>query len=145
MRQDRGFTLIEVVVAAAVLGLASVAVFSLFSTSLMNLRKLQDLHRYQLACEDVMSRVQLLDKLPPQGSLTGRVSDLAADWSLSVAPWYPASLADKPDQAIMKIDLNLNWVGHAGKRSLHMESLKPATIVYTNYDFSQAVDRTIPQ
>ena len=145
MNRHRGFTLIEVLVAVSVIGLASVALFSLFSTSLLNLRKLKDLHHYQLVCEDLMNRIQLLQKLPPQGSTTGRVSDLGADWAVSVAPWYPASLADKPDQAIMKIDVNMTWRTRVGQRSFHIESLKPATIVYTNYDLSEAIDHAAPR
>src|SRR5262245_20794085 len=102
MNRQRGFTLIEVLVAVSVIGLASVALFSLFSTSLLNLRKLQDLHHYQLASEDLMNRVQLLQKLPAKGNVTGTLSDLGADWKVSIAPWYPTSLDSKPDLAIMK-------------------------------------------
>ena len=145
MKQAHGFTLIEVIVAVSVLGLASAALFSLFSTSLLNLRKLQDLHRYQLACEDVMTRIQLLQKLPPQGSVTRRISELGADWSASVTPWYPANLNGQPDQAIMKIDVSMTWTTRSGSRTLHMESLKPATVAYDNYDFSQAIDRAAPR
>jgi len=145
VKGHRGFTLIEVLVAMAVLGIASVALFSLISTSLSNLRKLEDLHHYQLAAEDVMNRIQLLQKLPAQGSISGSVANLAADWTLSVAPWYPADLSGKPDQGIMKIDLQMNWRTRTGQRQLHLESLKPATIAYANYDFSQALDKAVPR
>jgi general secretion pathway protein I len=145
MNRQRGFTLIEVLVAVSVIGLASVALFSLFSTSLLNLRKLQDLHHYQLACEDLMNRVQLLQKLPARGNATGRLSDLGADWNVTVAPWYPASLDSTPDQAIMKVDVNMIWRTRAGQRSFHIESLKPATIVYNSYDLSQAIDHAAPR
>ncbi len=128
----------------AILGIASVALFSLLSNSLFNLRKLEDLHRYQLACEQVMNRIQLLQKLPPQGSVSGRAADMAADWTVSVSPWYPANLNGQPDHAIMKVDVELTWNARTGLRHLHLESLKPTTVAYNNYDFSQALDKTIP-
>jgi len=49
MRNQRGFTLIEVLVAAAVLGITATALFGLLSQSSFNLRKIEDLHRYELA------------------------------------------------------------------------------------------------
>ena len=59
MKKQHGFTLIEVMVAAAVLGIAATALFSLLSRSLSNIRTIEDLHHYQLAGEDVMNRVLL--------------------------------------------------------------------------------------
>ena len=146
MRHARGFTLVEVIVAMSVLSIACVALFSLLSGSLFNLRKLDDLHHYELACEDVMNRVQLLSKLPPEGKLTGKLLNRAGDWGVSVVPWYPANLLSHPGQAIMKIDVNVSWTGRAGLRSLRLESIKMATIAYeTNYDFGQALDNVFPR
>ena len=67
MTHQRGFTLIEVVVAVAILGLSSSALFGLFSTSVDNLRRIEKLHRYQLAAAEVMNRVLLLPVLPADG------------------------------------------------------------------------------
>jgi general secretion pathway protein I len=146
MKNDRGFTLVEVLVAMAVLGIACVALFSLLSRSMFNLRKLEDLHHYELACEDVMNRVQLLSRLPPEAQLTGKVADSSADWRISVTPWYPANLISHPGQAIMKIDVNVSWTGRAGLRTLRLESVKMATIAYdNNYDFGQAIDKVFPR
>src|SRR5262249_41255395 len=105
----------------------------------------QDLHRYQIASEDVMNRIQILQKLPAQGSAAGRLANLGADWTVSVSPWYPANLNAKPDQAIMRIDVNVTWSTRAGQRSFHIESLKPASIVYSNYDFNRAIESAVPQ
>ena len=63
MKSPRGFTLIEVLVAAAILGITATALFGLFSKSLFNLRKVEDLHRYELAAQDVMNRVRQIPDL----------------------------------------------------------------------------------
>ena len=73
MTPERGFTLIEVVVAITILGISSTALFGLFGTSANNLRKIEDLHRYQLAAEEVMNRVLLLPSLPGSGRAGGRL------------------------------------------------------------------------
>src|SRR5262245_59990061 len=102
MRYQRGFTLIEVLVAAAVLAAAATALFGLFSTSLFNLRKVEELHRYELAAQDVMNRVLLLSTLPPQGEAGGTYGEMGPQWKLTVAPWAPENLDNKPDTAILK-------------------------------------------
>src|SRR5262245_31132592 len=104
---SRGFTLIEVLVAMVVMGAAATALFGLLSSSLFNLRKLEDVHRYQLAAEDVMNRLQFVSTFPAEGKLNGRTADLDATWNVTVTPWFPATLQEKPAQAIMKIDVNL--------------------------------------
>src|SRR5690349_5505278 len=109
MKPDRsagGFTLIEVLVALVILGSACAALFGLLSSSLFNLRKLEDVHRYQLAAEDVMNRVDFISTFPPEGKINGRPANLDAEWTLTVSPWLPATLQEKPSQAIMKIDVD---------------------------------------
>src|SRR5256885_12040151 len=104
--RSRGFTLIEVLVAMVILGSACAALFGLLSSSLFNLRKLEDVHRYQLVAEDVMNRVQFLSTLPPEGKLSGRPRNIDTEWKVTVSPWFPVTLQDKPSQAIMKIDVD---------------------------------------
>src|SRR5712691_13493706 len=102
MRSHRGFTLIEVLVAAAVLGIAATALFALLSKSLFNLRKVEDLHRYELAAQDVMNRVLLLPSLSAPAVAEGAVDNLGARWTVRITPWAPATLEKKPAQAVVK-------------------------------------------
>jgi len=143
MKRGGGFTLIEVLVAMSVLGLASVALFSLLSRSLFNLRKVEDIHRYQLLCEDLVNRLEVLQTLPAQGSIQG--SDLGADWTASISPWYPADLNERPGTAIMRMAVTVSWSTRGGRRTVQMEALKPAKIAYGNYDVTQALNQAIPQ
>ena len=143
--KSRGFTLIEVLVAMAVLGMACAALFGLLSSSLFNLRKLEDRHRYQLIGEDVMKRVQALGALPPEGNVKGQVRDVEAEWKVVVKPWFPAALDEKPSEAVMKINVDVVWRGRSGLRTFSLETAKPSSIAYENYDFQDAIEKVFPR
>ena len=140
MKSERGFTLIEVIVAAAILGMAATALFSLFSKSLFNLRKIDDIRQYQLATERVMNCALLVPQLPPGGRAEGRLDRIGARWIVNVAPWMPATLDNQPDGAVMKIDVQVSWAGRSGKQSLTMETVKPAALSYTTNDLQKTLE-----
>lgn len=144
MRAQRGFTLIEVLVAAAVLATTATALFGLFSSSLFNLRKVEDLHRYELAAQDVMNRVLLLSQLPPQGEAQGTLGKIGAEWKVTVNPWAPTNFDKKPDVAILKVNVDISWPGRLGRRSIEFEALKPVKVAYSNYDLRRALEDIIP-
>ena len=145
MTHQRGFTLIEVVVAVAILGLSSSALFGLFSTSVDNLRRIEKLHRYHLAAEDVMNRVLLLPVLPADGQAGGRLRQIDADWRVRVEPWIPESLDGRPEQAIVKIVVEIEFDGRSGRRNIDLETVKPSPLTYTPQDFQRAIDDVFPE
>jgi prepilin-type N-terminal cleavage/methylation domain-containing protein len=144
MKKSRGFTLIEVLVAAAVLGITATALFGLFSKSLFNLRKIEDLHRYELAGQDVMNRVLLLSTLPAPAQAGGAL-DNGARWTVNVNPWAPSSLEEKPEEAVLRIDVVVTWPGRSSQRSIEVEALKVAKVTYANYDLQGALENVFPQ
>ena len=146
MKADRGFTLIEVLVAAAVLGITASALFGLFSKSLFNIGRVEDLHRYELAAENVMNRVLLLSVLPGAGEAGGVLDDSGARWNVTVQPWAPADLASKPGEGILRVAVSVTWPGRSIPRKIQIEALKPAQITYSNnYDFRAVIEDSLPQ
>jgi general secretion pathway protein I len=142
--KQRGFTLIEVLVAAGVLGIAASALFGLLSRSLFNLRKVEDLHRYELVAEDVMNRVLLSSTLAP-GTAEGPIDNLGAQWAVSVSPWAPPNFDAKPAQAVFRIDVAVSWPGRSSRQSIKVESLKVANVTYSNYDLQHAIEVAYPR
>ena len=146
MKINRGFTLIEVLVAAAVLGMTATALFGLFSKSLFNLRRVEDLHRYELAAQNVMHRVLLLSSLPGEAQATGALDAGGGQWTVRVHPWAPADLGPKPGEAVLRVDVAVTWPGRSSRRSIEIEALKPAKIIYSdNYDLQEAIESALPQ
>src|SRR6059036_3336573 len=130
MKNQRGFTLMEVLVAASVLGIAATALFGLLSKSLSNLRKVEDLHRYELAAQDLMNRVLLLQTISAPASTEGDVDNLGGRWTVKVTPWWPETLEKKPDQAVLRVAVEVTWPGRSSQRSVEVESLKVAKVQY---------------
>ena len=141
----RGFTLIEVVVAAAIFGMAGTALFGLLSRSVVNLGKMEELHRYQLASEEMMNRVLLLPRLPAGGRAEGEVEGLKdARWTVKVQPWIPESLESQPSEAIVKIDVEVFWPGRSGRRNVRLETVKPVFLSYGVTDFDREIAEVFP-
>ena len=145
MRNHRGFTLIEVLVAAAVLGIAGTALFGLLSRSLYNLRKIEDLHRYELAAQGVMNQVLMLSTLPAEGKAEGALDDIGARWVVNVKPWAPPNLDGKPEQAILRVEVEVTWRGRSSQRSIDLETLKSVKVTYSDYDLQRAVENVFPR
>lgn len=144
MTDNRGFTLIEVLVAAAVLGIVATALFGLLSTSLSNLHKVEELHQYELAAADVMNRVLFQPSLPVPANVEGSLNNnLPGRWTVNVAPWAPATLEKVPNPAVVKIHVVVSWPGRSSDRSVEIESLKVTKI--EGYDLQSRIQTAYPQ
>lgn len=80
---ERGFTLIEVLVALAVLGLVLTAVFRIYGTGTLAVGRGVDELRLALAAETVLARTRL-DLDPRQGRAEGSIDGI--DWRMEARP-----------------------------------------------------------
>jgi hypothetical protein len=118
--------------------------FSLFGRSIDNIRRMDELHSYQLAGEEVMNRVLLLGSVPAGGEARGRLDAIDADWTVRILPWIPETLEGRPDQAIIRIEVEVAWDGRAGRRNLVLETVRPSSLSYDAVEFREAIDAVFP-
>ncbi|WP_052120454.1 type II secretion system protein [Inquilinus limosus] len=92
--REAGFTLVEVLVALAVLGSITAASLALLVSSRDRDSRAAAQLRAGLAAEAILERVGLDLPLAPR-SVSGRLSDGSA-WSLAIAPWREEGLPEQP-------------------------------------------------
>jgi len=142
MKRESGFTLVEVLVAASVLAIVATALFGLLSRSLSNLRKVEELHQYELATQDVMNRILSLPALPASATAQGSLNAAGGRWTVTIDPWAPPTLEKMPEQAVVRVHVVVTWPGQSSQRSVDVESLKVAKI--QNYDLQSTIETTYP-
>ena len=156
MKKNQGFTLIEVLVAAGVLGIVATALFGLLSTSLSNLQKVEQLHQYELAAADVMNKVLFLPTLPVPASAEGSIDNSYARWTVNIDQFEPDKLNNpgspavnvgtpaltSASQAVVKIHVVVTWPGKTTDRTIDLETLKAAKI--ENYDLASRIQTIFP-
>lgn len=125
-RTQRGMTLLEVLVAASLLGVAFAALFGAFSVSLRTVSRLETRSRVLAFAEAQMNEL-LLSNLQPGQRLRGQGQD-GMRWEATteifdrIHPAEPA--ANTP--AVVRVQLTVFWPGRRGEQKFTLESLKIA-------------------
>lgn len=130
----RGFTLIEVIVAFAVLALALAIVLGTLSNASRQVRWSEDAGRAALHAQSLLDDTGVAEALAP-GRSEGVFEDGRYRWTLDVAPWREPvareeSAAPQPVDPsaprLLRLALDVRW-GAAGddpRTRLHLESLR---------------------
>ena len=128
--RQRGYTLIEVLVAFAVLALALTVLLGTLSGATRQVRWSADAGRAALHAQSLVAQVGVGEPLVP-GRRGGELDAGRYRWLLEVEPWAdpqlpPAPLADPFGARMMALRLTVEW-GEGGPRErLVVESLRLA-------------------
>jgi general secretion pathway protein I len=121
MKSDRGFSLIEVLVAFVILALVATALFRLFSISLTNAAVSEEWSR---ALQVAESRLAMTAAAQPLKEATDRGTDLdgRVQWESSVVPYVAADVDPDLDRAsealamrLMRITVDVKYKGGDGR------------------------------
>ena len=127
----RGFTLIEVIVAFAVLALALTLLLGTLSGAAKQVRWADDAGRAALHAQSLLDETGVGETLQP-GQRDGEFEDGRYRWSLQVEPWRDQAardpaLIDPGASQLMRLTLEVQWGDGGPRQRLQLQSLRLVT------------------
>jgi general secretion pathway protein I len=129
MKPERGFTLLEVMVATVIMAIAVVALLSTLTTSMRNASRLTDYDRATLLARAKMDELLATAKLPRRTMMEGtwsatQAAGLQAGWRATVSP---VDLPPVPAPGVWlldRIELQVWWMNGDRRRTFQLESYR---------------------
>lgn len=128
MTSRRGFTLLEVMVATLIMGIAVSGLVVGLSQSVKNASRLADYDRAVMLARTKMNDLLLDVNLPLEGSVAGNF-DAASGWRARLQPFDVPPNAAPGALILQQIALEVWWQPGAGtRRTMQLESFRRAHI-----------------
>lgn len=128
----RGFTLLEVLVATAIMATAVVALLGNLSTSLTNASRLADYDRAVLLARRTMDDLLLQPNLPKltviEGAYDAGLTGLRGGWQARVTPFERLPGAGPGTLALERIELEIWWESGGRHRTLALEAFRQTVL-----------------
>jgi general secretion pathway protein I len=131
--KERGFTLLEMLVATVIMGVAVVALLGSISTSMRHANDLTEYDRAALLARRTMDQL-LLDRSLPKGASFGGEFDAALSGGLRSGWNARLSLFEAPPQAppgtsvLERLELEVWWMRGQERRSVTLEAFRRAIV-----------------
>jgi general secretion pathway protein I len=131
---QRGFTLLEVMVATVIMGIAVAGLIAGLSQSVKNASRLTAYDRAVMLANTKMNDLLLDVNLPFDGSAEGefdrdQTGGIATGWRASMRPFDVPPNAQPGTMILQRIALELWWQPGSGtRRSIQLESYRPMRI-----------------
>jgi general secretion pathway protein I len=125
MRGERGFTLLEVMVASLVMAVAVAGLLASLSTSLRNGARVTDSDRAAACARAKMGELILQAKLPHNQEVGGLLAGWPeAGWRAVVQAWEVPPGAAPGSPILERIQLEVWWNSPGGRRSFPLENYR---------------------
>jgi len=130
--RSRGFTLLEMLVATTVMGLAVVGLLSNISTSLRNASSLTELDRAALVAKRTMDELLVNSRLPLESPLEGQFDPAATGmkggWRAVVTPFEAPPRPGPGTEVLDRLELEVWWMSGMRRRSITLDAYRRALI-----------------
>ncbi len=144
MRQRRGFTLLEVLVATAIMAIAVTTAVTALRTSLRNSDRQMELDKVGGLAHRKMDEL-LAERLNPSCQGFGGVfpplytGGIEAGWTAMVTPYETAAAQAAPGApALERIQLEVWWKAAAGRRTMRLEAYRRTVLTPEAAEWMQA-------
>jgi prepilin-type N-terminal cleavage/methylation domain-containing protein len=131
----RGFTLLEALVATALMAVAVTGVLTALSTSLRNAARLGDYDRGSLLARRKMTELMTEARLPRNVPLQGGFDRVVAaglddaGWRAVIRPFEHPPGAGPGTRILDRIELEVWWVARGQRRSFTLEAYRPGVLL----------------
>ncbi|MCU1274780.1 MAG: hypothetical protein JWO48_2211 [Bryobacterales bacterium] len=124
-----GFTLLEVLVATLIMGLAVVGLLSAISTSMRSAARLTDYDRVAILAKAQMDALLLNLHLPPFSVIGGEfdtasTGGVQAGWRARTTPFDTSAGRGAGTQILERIELEIWWMSGQQRRTFTLEAFR---------------------
>lgn len=129
MKSNRGFTLLEVLVAAAIMGMAVVGLLAALSGATHNASRLRDHDRAVLLARRQMGELIADTRLPRNGALAGdftpdQCGGLESGWRAKLSDFAMPPAGNASRMAVERIELEVWWMSGSERRAFTLEGFQ---------------------
>lgn len=118
-----GFTLLEILVATTLMGIAVVGLLSSLSTSMRNATHITDADRASQIARNKMEELLADPGLPFQGNLQGSF-DNASGWTAQIGPFEQPPRVQPGVAILQRVFLTVWWTSGSNRREFPLEAFR---------------------
>ena len=127
--KERGFTLLEVLVATLIMGLAVIGLLSSISTSMRNAARVTDHDRVALLARAQMDTLLVTRRLPWVSVIQGSfdpalISGREAGWRARVTPFERGVVPGVGNSVLERIELEVWWKNGDDRRTFTLDAFR---------------------
>jgi type II secretion system protein I len=120
---EAGFTLLEVIVATAIMAIAVIGLLALISGSLANAARVKEYDRAAMLARHQMGELLVSDPLPLGAELSGKFDD-ATGWQARAVPYEVPSPPQIGQPMLVRVELTIWWDSEGRRKTVEFESYR---------------------